>query len=168
MRKESKGAGEAGRTRLAALYTAYRGLMFYAANRILRNPQDAEDAVHQAFLALADQQLPEPGPRGKSLVLTVVQRKAIDLYRAKQRHPSEELEEDLPGQEAPPSDGTLAGAMAALPPRYREVLLLRYYHGYSAAETASLLGTTAENVRRRISRARESLAAELAERGEVV
>lgn len=161
------GAGES-RTRLAALYTAYRGLMFYAASQILHNPQDAEDAVHQAFLALADQRLPEPGPRGKALVLTVVQRKAIDLCRANRRHPMEELEEDVPSRDPPPSDGTLAGAMAALPPRYREVLLLRYYHGCSTAETAAILGITEENVRQRISRAKGKLAAELAERGEPV
>lgn len=167
MRNKSMGAGE-NRTRLAALYTAYRGLMFHVASQILSNPQDAEDAVHQAFLALVDQRLPEPGPRAKALVVTVVQRKAIDLYRAQKRRPSAELEEDVPGQDAPPSDGTLAGAMAALPPGYREVLLLKYYHGYSTAETAAILGTTPENVRQRISRAKGRLAAELAERGESV
>jgi len=38
--------------------------------------------------------------------------------------PEVELEEEhLPGCAPPPSDGTLAGAMAALPPRYREALL---------------------------------------------
>ncbi len=156
------------RTRFEALYLAYRGLMFHVANRILGNPQDAEDAVHQAFLALTDCRLPEPGPQARVLTATVAQRKAIDLYRSKQRRPTAELEEDLPGCGPPPSDGTLAGAMAALPPRYREVLLLKYYSGYSAAEIASFLGTTPENVRQRISRAKGKLAAELAERGEIV
>ena len=42
------------RTRFEALYTAYRGLMFHAARRILNNDQDAEDAVHMAFLSLAE------------------------------------------------------------------------------------------------------------------
>lgn len=36
------------RTRFEAMYSAYRGLMFHVANRILQNPQDAEDAVHLA------------------------------------------------------------------------------------------------------------------------
>lgn len=58
--------------------------------------------------------------------------------------------------------------MAALPPRYREVLLLRYYNGYSAAETGGLLGLTPENVRQLTARAKRLLAAELAERGEVL
>lgn len=162
----SDGGGD--RTRLAALYTAYRGLMFHAANQILNHPQDAEDAVQQAFLALAGRSLPEPGPGAKVLSVTVVRHKAIDLYRARRRHPAEELEEDIPGDNAPPSDGTLAGAMAALPSAYREVLLLKYYNGYSTAEIAELLDTTPENVRQRISRAKGKLAAELTERGEAV
>ena len=62
----------------------------------------------------------------------------------------------------------LAGAMAALPPRYREVLLLRFYNGYSAGEIGVFLGTTAENVRQIIARAKRKLAVELAERGEPV
>lgn len=158
------------RTRFERLYTAYRGLMFCVARRILRNDQDAEDAVHQAFLSLAQSEgaLPaEPGPKARALAATVAERKAIDQYRARKRRPEAELE-DLPSEDAPPSDGTLAGAMAALPPRYREVLLLRFYNGYSAGEIGKLLGTTAENVRQIIARAKRKLAAELAERGEPV
>ena len=157
------------RTRFEALYRAYRGLMFHVANRILRNPQDAEDAVQQAFLALAESEahLPaELGPGARALAAVAAERKAIDLYRFKARHPAAELEEI--GQESPPSDGTLAGAMAALPPRYREALLLKYYNGYSAKEVAAFLGTTPGNVRQLIRRAKEKLAAELAERGEPV
>lgn len=156
------------RARFESLYTAYRGLMFHVARRILNNDQDAEDAVHMAFLSLAEHTLPpEPGPRARCLAATVAERKAIDLYRAKRRHPEIELEE-VPGCAAPPSDGTLAGAMAALPPRYREVLLLKYYNGYSAAEIAGFLGLTPENVRQVAARAKRRLAAELAERGEVL
>lgn len=157
------------RTRFEALYTAYRGLMFHVANRVLQNPQDAEDAVHQAFLSLAEHSLPsELGSRARCLAATVAERKAIDLYRAKQRHLTAELDETIPGCEAPPSDGTLAGAMAALPPQYREVLLLKYYNGYSAMEIAGFLGLTPGNVRQLTARARRRLAAELAERGEAV
>ena len=97
----------------------------------------------------------------------MAERKAIDLYRAKRRRPTAELEE-IPSCEGPPSDGTLAGAMAALPPRYREVLLLKYYNGYSTAEIAGFLGLTPGNVRQLTLRAKRCLAAELAERGEVV
>ena len=158
------------RTRFEAMYSAYRGLMFHAANRILQNPQDAEDAVHLAFLSLANCRLPAKlGPQARHLAAVTAERKAIDLYRARRRRPEVELEEEaFPGCAPPPSDGTLAGAMAALPPRYREALLLKYYNGYSAAEVGELLGTTAANVRQILARAKRKLAEELAERGEPV
>ena len=160
------------RTRFEAMYSAYRGLMFHVANRILQNPQDAEDAVHLAFLSLANCRLPpELGPQARHLAAVTAERKAIDLYRSRKRRPEaalEDGEEALPGCAPPPSDGTLAGAMAALPPRYREALLLKYYNGYSAAEVGELLGTTAANVRQLIARAKKKLAEELAERGEIV
>ena len=178
---ETKGGGEMlvylqaiddpeDRTRFEAMYSAYRGLMFHAANRILQNPQDAEDAVHLAFLSLANCRLPaELGPQARHLAAVTAERKAIDLYRARRRRPEVELEEEqFPGCAPPPSDGTLAGAMAALPPRYREALLLKYYNGYSAAEIGELLGTTAANVRQILARAKRKLAEELAERGEIV
>lgn len=46
--------GEEEKLRFAVLYETYRGLMFYTANSILHNSQDAEDAVHQAFISLAE------------------------------------------------------------------------------------------------------------------
>lgn len=160
------------RARFESLYLAYRGLMFQVANRILRNDQDAEDAVHQAFCALAEHAaaIPESlGPRARALAATVAERKAIDLYRAKRRHPTADLDELPLSYDQPlPSDGSLAGAMAALPPRYREVLLLKYYNGYGNGEIAAFLDTTQENVRQIIFRAKGKLAAELAERGETV
>lgn len=42
------------RTRFESLYLAYRGLMYHVAYHILKNPQDAEDAVHQSFVKLAE------------------------------------------------------------------------------------------------------------------
>ena len=42
------------RQKFIQLYETYRGLMFYVANRILHNTEDAEDAVHQAFLSIIE------------------------------------------------------------------------------------------------------------------
>ena len=71
------------RTRFESLYLAYRGLMYHVAYHILKNPQDAEDAVHQSFVKLAEHMatIPDgPCPRTRNLVVTVAERKAIDLY----------------------------------------------------------------------------------------
>jgi RNA polymerase sigma-70 factor (ECF subfamily) len=44
------------------IYLTYRGLMFHIANNILQNDEDAEDAVHNAFVAIAEniQKIEEP------------------------------------------------------------------------------------------------------------
>ena len=54
------------RTRFESLYLAYRGLMYHVAYHILKNPQDAEDAVHQSFVKLAEHMatIPESGGDG--------------------------------------------------------------------------------------------------------
>ena len=148
------------RTRFESLYLAYRGLMYHVAYHILKNPQDAEDAVHQSFVKLAEHMatIPDgPCPRTRNLVVTVAERKAIDLYRSRQRHPETELDEQTVWS-APPEGGGLADAMASLPPRYREVLLLKYYNGYSAREIAGFLSATPDAVTQTLHRARKKLA----------
>ena len=40
------------RTRFEAMYSAYRGLMFHVANRVLQNTQDAEDVLHDCYLQI--------------------------------------------------------------------------------------------------------------------
>jgi RNA polymerase sigma-70 factor (ECF subfamily) len=41
---------EQDKNKFEILYTTYRKLMFYVANRILKDQYLAEDAVHQAFI----------------------------------------------------------------------------------------------------------------------
>ena len=70
------------------VYNTYKSLMFYVADKILHNEQDAEDAVHNAFIKIAEniQKVGEPiCPKTKSYVVTIVESKAIDIYRANQR-----------------------------------------------------------------------------------
>ena len=42
------------RSKFEQIYMEYRSMMFHIANRILTNEQDAEDAVHEAFLKIAE------------------------------------------------------------------------------------------------------------------
>ena len=52
-------------------------------------------------------------------------------------------------------------AIAALPARYREVLLLVAVEGFSPAEAAAVCEITPEAIRQRLSRARAMLAQEI-------
>ena len=149
---------DADKSKFEILYNEYKNLMYYTANRILRNSSDAEDVVHQAFLKVIEILDTISSPRCH---------KALDLYREKQRRNALPLAEEYIGA-APAAEierlaerDTLAAAIAALPPRYRSVLLLRYDCGYSNAEIADILDTTEPNVRKIIQRATEKLSAAL-------
>ena len=158
------------KSKFEMVYHRYRGLMYYVAYRILNNAEDAEDAVHDAFIKIAEnmKKISDPVcPKTQSYVVTIVENKAIDLYREKQRRNVLPLAEEYIGA-APAAEierlaarDTLAAAIASLPPRYRSVLLLRYDCGYSNAEIANILDTTAPNVRKLIQRAKEKLSAAL-------
>lgn len=158
---------EEDRSRFTKLYMQYREMMFYTALQILRNDMDAEDAVHQSFLAILkhfskirDLNLPET----RAYVIVVTKRKAIDILRAESK--LEDTGMDVPDknyQFFEKNDIGVADAMQSLPERYREVLLLRYLHGYSAAELASLWGIKKGSVYTIMWRAKKALAKRLEE-----
>lgn len=160
---------DADKSKFEILYSEYKNLMYYTANRILHNSSDAEDVVHQAFLKVIEILDTISSPRchkTRALLVTITEHKAIDLYRAKQRRNVLPLAEEYVG--AAPAEierlaerDSLAAAIASLPPRYRSVLLLRYDCGYSNAEIANILDTTEPNVRKLIQRAKEKLSAQL-------
>ncbi len=124
------------------IYLQYRGLLFYTANKVLHNEQDAEDAVHMAFLKIAEN-IGKIGdtdcPKTRSYIVTIAENKAIDLYRKKNREKKTEYFDEVHGLEvAYDGDNLLAKCILNLSARYREVILLRYYHGYSVREIAAL------------------------------
>ncbi len=149
------------KSKFEELYTLYRGLMFYVANKILHNAEDAEDAVHQAFLSIIKNlnKISEVEcKKTRSYVVIIVERKAIDMLRAKSRASETAYEDEIGGIEFPmPGGNGLAEAMSQLPARYREVLFLRYVHGYSSREIADMLDMKTGAVQTLIWRAKNRL-----------
>ena len=159
------------RQKFTDLYETYRGLMFYVANQILHNAEDAEDAVHQAFLSIMenlDKISEVHSPKSRAYVIVIAENKAIDMIRARKHFADAGFDESVYGIEIPvPGDGGLADAMAKLPARYRGILLLRYDMGYSTKEIGKMLGMTEDTTRKVIWRAKEALRRQL-EAGERV
>ena len=76
------------KTKFETIYYEYRDLMFYAANKILLDTYDAEDAVHEAFLKIVDiiDKIDTVDcPQTRALVVIITERKAIDLYRKRRK-----------------------------------------------------------------------------------
>ena len=147
------------RASFEALYLRYRSLMLSVARKFLSEPQDAEDAVHQAFLSILQNLHKISGidcPETRTFVVIIVERKALDILRARQKTvPLEEMEH---GVEIPlPGDNGLADALAKLPARYRQVLLLRFAYGYTTRELAKEFGMTQSTVQKLVWRAKEAL-----------
>ena len=160
---------EAERERFEQLYLEYRQLMYYVAFRILRSREDAEDAVQQAFVSILENLRKNSEircPETKAFCVLVTENKAIDILRSRRRLSPAELDEAVHGVETPlPGDGGLADALARLPARYRQALLLRFYMGYDTGELAKLLGMDRGSVQKLLWRAKKALRAELEKEG---
>ncbi len=154
------------RLKIEEIFYTYGNLMFYVANQILHNDHDAEDAVQQALFVIY-QNLEKFSeikcPKLRSFIVTIVERKAIDLYRVKRRNAAIPFEDTLihtlveSAADAVVERVDLAMAMALLPARYRELLFLKYDNGYSEREIAVMYSMTEANVRKTIQRAKKQL-----------
>jgi RNA polymerase sigma-70 factor (ECF subfamily) len=165
---------DADKSKFEIIYNSYKNLMLYQANKILGDTNDTEDVVHESFLKIIkiiDEIEVAKCPKTRNLVVTIVERTAIDLYRRRQKVPIVAMDEEYINVPEPKDiedlhDKTdLAAAMAMLPTRYREVLLLRYDSGFTEAEVAVILSMSQENVHKTVQRAKKKLG-EILERQE--
>ena len=105
------------------VYLRYKNLMFYVAHRILNDSQEAEDAVHDAFVRIAEHidQVGEPDcPKTRGFVVIIVERVALNRLERRRRREALPLEEWTPTarQEdpAPEEEEAFRRAMRACPP----------------------------------------------------
>lgn len=151
----------ADRSKFERIYIQYRGLMMKTTLEVLRNQQDAEDAVHQAFIKIAEfiEEIDEAVcPKTKAYVVTIAENKAIDIYRKKQRHPQVEYCDAMAGMTIEYNgSNVLAACMAKLPARERNLIILKYKYGYSNDEVAKMLGLSKSNAIKIDQRAKKKL-----------
>jgi RNA polymerase sigma factor (sigma-70 family) len=124
---------------------------------------DAEDCFQETFLAAlrAYPGLKDDGNL-RGWILTIAHRKAIDHHRARGRRPvpvAEVDEETVPGPE--PKDDGVWEAVAALPPKQRAAVTLRYASDLPHVEIAAALGCSPEAARRSLHEGLKKLREEL-------
>ena len=146
--------------------------MYAVAFAVLNNKEDAEDAVHQSFLKIADNftkisQMPRN--ELKAYIVIISRNTAINMYNSNKRRAEHtaELTYDLPDPDYEYCEedySQLVAAIKQLPQIYKDVLFLYYLQGFSAKQTTAQLGITANTVRQRALRARQMLK-EIMERG---
>lgn len=162
------------RAKFAALYERYSRLMFYIARQILGDEQLSEDAVQEALLRIA-RNMHKVGevscPQTRNFTVIITRNAALTMKKQACHGFEEELEfldrtrgniDELFEQVA---EKQLTECILKLPDIYRDALYLYHVYGYSLGETASLLGTSLESVKKRVQRARSMLRNLLIEEG---
>lgn len=156
------------RSLVEQIYYDCEQVMYRTAYSVLHNKQDAEDAVHDAFLRIiADIDRIagiEPGKR-KNYAVIVSRNTAIDRYR---RNKKQVDIEDIPDHEDDGADiermafggynaETLNETLSRLPEDYREALIMHYYHDMTLDSIAAALGISYDATKSKLFRARKKL-----------
>ena len=132
-----------------------------------KNTVDAEDVTQEAFCALLNSPISfEEDEQAKRWLIRVVTNKSKDLFRSAWKQKVVSME-DLKTEPAAfeTQEQELLDAIHELPLKYRTILHLYYYEGYSTREIAKILVCSEVLVRKRLSRAREKLKTILEEGG---
>ena len=148
-------------TEFLSLFYRYHDMVYRLALSCTRSTQDAEDIVQTVFLKLLDVRTPPTPGKERAWLAQVTVNASRDLLRANRRRQWEPLDADIPF--SAPEEGALFDAVMALPDKYRAVVHLHYYEGYSYAETAQILRTSPSAVSMRLHRARNLLRSSLEE-----
>lgn len=152
---------------LAILVRRYHDRVHHFGLRVCRDGFDADDAVQEAFIKLGRRPDVARDPSALSWLMSVVRNACLRLMRPLMRErvrlgdagdelalvPSTELD-----PEAALSRWRLVHAVhqaiAALPPAYREVLVLRDVEGLGGDEVCAMLGIGSAAMKSRLLRAR--------------
>jgi len=154
----------------ARLVGRHQDRLWAVALRTMRNPEDAADALQDAYISAFRR---AASYRGDALVTTwlhrVVVNACLDRIRANKVRAADPLPEDADrraglgtGEQPDPLERqerrtTVSAALAQLNPDQRAALVLVDMEGYSVEEAAAMLGCAPGTVKSRCSRGRAKL-----------
>ena len=145
-----------------ALVAKHENRLYRTALAVLGHVSDAEDVVQEVFLRVYEK---APELESEEHETAWLLRVTVNLCRSRLRTPwrkrMEPLLESYPAAE--PEQRELLEHVLALSPRYRAVIHLFYYEGYSVKEIAQLTGQRESTVRSLLTRARQKLKSVLQE-----
>jgi RNA polymerase sigma-70 factor (ECF subfamily) len=130
--------------------------LFRAAVAVLKSRAEAEDVVQDVFLKCFEKK-PQFESRGHETAWLL--RVTVNMCRSRLRSGwwrlTEPLTESFPVRDE--RQGEVVEAVLGLPAKYRVVIHLHYYEGYSTREVAEITGRKESTVRQQLTRARRML-----------
>jgi RNA polymerase sigma-70 factor, ECF subfamily len=139
---------------------------------LLRNDQDAEDAVQEAYMR-AYKSFPRfRGGDGKAWLMTILRNVCFTMLKKARSHETPEPFDEEIHQDASQSDTreaihqkanteTIHAALEKLPVEFREIIVLHDLEGLAYKEIAAVAGIPIGTVMSRLARARARLRAEI-------
>lgn len=160
------------------LYQDYRQVMYQAAFAILRNEEDAEDTVQEAFLTLA-QNLQnvheEKRLKTEHYLIIIVRNIAKRVYNKRKRTTAKPLEDVADTRPTAPGPAeaanrneesrALRAALERLSDDYKAILALRYFQELSVKEVARVMKLSVNAVYKKLGRAEAALKKQMEEEG---
>ncbi|MFG2916210.1 RNA polymerase sigma factor [Kitasatospora sp. NPDC048298] len=149
---------------IAALVSGSHPNVQRFARSLCATPEDAEDAAQEALIILYRKigMLRASGALA-SWMFRIVRNECLRRARAQLRDRSVPLRQDTPAPSAEDQvlqsleAGTVAAAVAALPPDQRRVLIMRDIQGHSGRAVADALGLSTAAMKSRLHRARTAV-----------
>ncbi|MCW2165021.1 RNA polymerase, sigma subunit, ECF family [Microbacterium hydrothermale] len=151
------------RSAFAAVYDALSARAFGLILRVLVDRAQSEEVLQEVFLEVwqsAARFTPNRG-QGKSWVLTIAHRRAVDRVRSSQSSTDRDVRAGFRDMDVAYDDVServelkmegrrVVDALATLPDAQKEALTLAYFGGYSQSEIATLVGAPLGTIKTRM------------------
>lgn len=138
------------------LFDQYAEMIIRIAFQIVKNQSDAEDVCQEVFLKLMQNKKAfDSEEHRKAWIIRVTINKSKDVVRSSWFSRTVELTNDIPTYEN--ESLPITGEIMKLPVKYRSVIYLHYYEGYSVKEIANILQCKENTILTWLSRGRKKL-----------
>ena len=139
-------------------YNSYGSMLYKIAFLYLNSASDAEDVLQEVFskylLTRKDFNNQE---HEKAWFIRITQNYCLDLLRKSERKNLDIADLSVITQHDNDTQQDIEQSIIALPPKYKIVIFLHYYSGYSVEEISRILKIGKSAVKKRLQRGREML-----------
>lgn len=159
---------EQNKSKFEQLYYEYRDRMMYVALSVLHNNEDAEDAVHNAFIGIAknmDSIGEVDSVQTLSYVLKATKNTAINMLGKNKRYETVDIEnfdvvsddDFFASLDVKERYDEVVNAIVNLDEKYKDVLFYHYVSDMSVSKVAELLGRKVSTVKQQLVRGKKLL-----------